>query len=101
LTAPAGLAERLRVCGGDLLDPFVDARGRRDVPATPGDLRQLGVRCATALVGNGVSLLADGARPMPLVPGIRTGGGTAFAGGAIELVEAQLEMTNPRRPRFV
>ena len=36
-----------------------------------------------------------------LVPGIRTGGGTAFAGDAIELVSDQLEMTNPRRPRFV
>jgi hypothetical protein len=35
------------------------------------------------------------------VPGIRTGGGTAFAGDAIELVSDQLEMTNPRRPRFV
>ena len=36
-----------------------------------------------------------------LVPGIRTGGGTAFAGDAIELASDQLEMTNPRRPRFV
>ena len=34
-------------------------------------------------------------------PGIATGGGTAFAGDAIELVCEQLEMTNPRRPRFV
>ena len=33
--------------------------------------------------------------------GIRTGGGTAFAGDAIELVADKLEMTNPRRPRFV
>ena len=38
---------------------------------------------------------------MPLVPGIRTGGGTAFAGDAIELVAERLEMTDPRRPRFV
>jgi hypothetical protein len=38
---------------------------------------------------------------MPLVPAIRTGGGTAFAGDAIELVSDQLEMTNPRRPRFL
>ena len=30
-----------------------------------------------------------------------TGGGTAFAGDAIELASDQLEMTNPRRPRFV
>jgi hypothetical protein len=35
------------------------------------------------------------------VPGIRTGGGTAFAGDALELASDQLEMTNPRRPRFV
>ena len=64
-------------------------------------LRQIGGRCATALFGNAVSLLADGSRPLPLVPGIRTGGGTAFAGDAVELVSDQLEMTNPRRPRFV
>jgi hypothetical protein len=64
-------------------------------------LRQIAGRCATALFGNHVALLADGRRPMPLVPGIRTGGGTAFAGDAIELVCEQLEMTNPRRPRFL
>jgi hypothetical protein len=64
-------------------------------------LRQIGGRCATALFGNSAELLADGSRPLPLVPAIRTGGGTAFAGDAIELVSDQLEMTNPRRPRFV
>jgi len=64
-------------------------------------LRQIGGRCATALFGNGVALLADGRRPLPLVPGIKTGGGTAFAGDAIELLCEQLEMTNPRRPRLV
>ena len=64
-------------------------------------LRQIGGRCATALFGNSAELLSDGTRPLPLVPGIRTGGGTAFAGDAIELVSDQLEMTNPRRPRFV
>ena len=64
-------------------------------------LRQIGGRCATALFGNSVALLSDGTRPMALVPGIRTGGGTAFAGDAIELVSDQLEMTNPRRPRFL
>jgi len=64
-------------------------------------LRQIGGRCATALFGNSVALLADGRQPMPLVPGIRTGGGTAFAGDAIELLCEQLELTNPRRPRFV
>lgn len=64
-------------------------------------LRQIGGRCATALFGNSAELLADGTRPLVHVPGIRTGGGTALAGDAIELVSDQLEMTNPRRPRFV
>ena len=64
-------------------------------------LRQIGGRCAIALFGDSAALLSDGARPMPLVPGIRTGGGTAFAGDAIELVTDQLEITNPRRPRFL
>ena len=64
-------------------------------------LRQIGGRCATALFGNSAELLSDGARPLPLVPGIRTGSGTAFAGDAIELVSRRLEMTNQRRPRFV
>ena len=64
-------------------------------------LRQIGGRCATALFGNSVTLLADGTRPLPLVPGIKTGGGTAFAGDAIELLCEHLEMTNPRRPRFL
>ncbi len=64
-------------------------------------LRQIGGRCATALFGNSAELLADGTRPLRLVPAIRTGGGTAFAGDAIELVSDQLDMTNPRRPRFV
>jgi Mg-chelatase subunit ChlD len=64
-------------------------------------LRQIGGRCVTALFGNSASLLADGTRPLALVPAFRTGGGTAFAGDAIELVSDQLEMTNPRRPRFV
>jgi hypothetical protein len=35
------------------------------------------------------------------VPGIRTGGGTAFAGDALELASDRLVMTNPRRPRFL
>ena len=64
-------------------------------------LRQIGGRCASALFGNGAQLLADGTTPLPLVPGIATGGGTAFASDAIELVSEQLEMTNPRRPRFL
>jgi hypothetical protein len=37
---------------------------------------------------------------MRVVPGIRTGGGTAFAGDALVFASDQLEMTNPRRPRF-
>ena len=64
-------------------------------------LRQIGGRCATALFGNSAELLSEGTRPLQLVPGIRTGGGTAFAGDAIELVSDRLEITNPRRPRFV
>jgi Mg-chelatase subunit ChlD len=64
-------------------------------------LRQIGGRCATALFGNSAELLADGTRPLALVPGIRTGGGTGFAGDAIELVSDQLEIKNHRRPRFV
>jgi len=63
-------------------------------------LRQIDGRCAIALFGNSASLLTDGRQPPPLVPGIRTGGGTAFAGDAITIAADQLEMTNPRRPRF-
>lgn len=36
---------------------------------------------------------------MPLVPGIRTGGGTAFAGDTIVTVTDLLDFANPRRPR--
>jgi hypothetical protein len=64
-------------------------------------LRQIGGRCATGLFGNSAALLADGTRPLVHVPAIRTGGGTAFAADAIELVSDQLEMSNPRHPRFV
>src|SRR3954452_7529842 len=64
-------------------------------------LRRIGGRLATALFGNGAELLTDGARPLALVPGIATGGGTAFAADAIELATAPLELTNPRRPRFL
>ena len=35
------------------------------------------------------------------MPGIKTGGGTAFGGEAIGLCAEQLEFDNPRRPRFV
>jgi hypothetical protein len=64
-------------------------------------MHRIGGRVAICLFGNGCELLTDGARPLPKVPGITTGGGTAFAGDAIELVCDQLEMENPRRPRFV
>ena len=64
-------------------------------------LRQIGGRCATALFGNGAACSPTAPGRSHCVPGIRTGGGTAFAGDAIELVSDQLEMTNPRRPRFV
>jgi len=64
-------------------------------------LRQIDGRCAIALFGNGATLLTDGRNPLSLVPEVRTGGGTAFAGDAIALAADQLEMTNPRRPRFV
>jgi hypothetical protein len=63
-------------------------------------LRRVDGRCAIALFGNGARLLSDGRRPLAHVPGIRTGGGTAFAADAITLAASQLEMTNPRRPRF-
>ena len=63
-------------------------------------LRQIGGRCAIALFGSSAELLTDGTQRLPLVPGIRTGGGTAFAGDAIVAASDCLEMTNPRRPRF-
>jgi hypothetical protein len=64
-------------------------------------LREFGGRCAVALFGNSAELLDDGSQPMRLVPGIRTGGGTAFASDAITLCAQHLEFDNPRRPRFV
>ena len=64
-------------------------------------LRQFGGRCAISLFGNGAELLTDGSRPLALVPGIKTGGATAFGGEAIGLRAEQLEFDNPRRPRFV
>jgi hypothetical protein len=64
-------------------------------------LHRLGGRVAICLFGNGCELLTDGTRPLPQVPGITTGGGTAFASDAIELVSGHLEMDNPRRPRFL
>jgi Mg-chelatase subunit ChlD len=64
-------------------------------------LREFGGRLAIALFGNGAELLTDGNEPLRLIPGIRTGGGTAFGGDAICLCAEHLELDNPRRPRFV
>ena len=64
-------------------------------------LRQIGGRCAIALFGSGATLLSDGRAPLRLVPGIRTGGGTAFAGDALVAATDRLEMTDPRRLRFI
>ena len=64
-------------------------------------LREVDGRMAASLFGNGCELLTDGKQPMKLVPGIRTGGGTAFAGDAVELVCEHLEMDNEKRPRFL
>ena len=64
-------------------------------------LREFGGRLAIALFGNGADLLTDGSEPLRLIPGIRTGGGTAFGGDAICLCAEHLELDNPRRPRFV
>ena len=65
---------------------------------TDGAPRRSAAGCATALFGNGAALLSDGTEPMALVPAIRAGGGTAFAGDAIALGADQLEMTNPPPP---
>jgi Mg-chelatase subunit ChlD len=64
-------------------------------------LRAFGGRLAIALFGDGTELLSDGARRLSQVPGICTGGGTAFADDALELASDRLDMTNPRRPRFI
>lgn len=63
-------------------------------------LRDFGGRCAVALFGNGAELLCDGSQPLALVPGIKTGGGTAFGGDAISMCAEHLEFDNPLRPRF-
>ena len=63
-------------------------------------LRMVGGRMATALFGNTAELLSDGRSPMRLVPGIRTGGGTAFAGDAMVMCADELEMDNLQRPRL-
>ena len=64
-------------------------------------LREFGGRLAIALFGNSAELVSDGSRPLPLVPGIKTGGGTAFASDAVCLTAQHLELENQRRPRWV
>jgi len=63
-------------------------------------LREFGGRLAIALFGNGAELLTDGSEPLRLIPGIHTGGGTAFSADAICLCAEHLEFHSPRRPRF-
>jgi hypothetical protein len=63
-------------------------------------LRKVGGRMATGLFGDSAELLWDGKRPMRLVPAIRTGGGTAFAGDAIEMCADVLDMEDRSRPRL-
>jgi hypothetical protein len=63
-------------------------------------LRMVGGRMATGLFGNSAELLSDGRSPLRLVPAIRTGGGTAFAGDAMVMCADELEMENFQRPRL-
>jgi hypothetical protein len=64
-------------------------------------LRAVDGRLAIALFGNGMELLTTGRDPMRLVPGIRTGGGTAHGGDALIEVCRHLDMHDQTRPRFV
>ena len=57
-------------------------------------LREFGGRCAIALFGNGAELLTDGSEPLRLIPGIRTGGGTAFGADAISVIHDPAEATD-------
>jgi hypothetical protein len=63
--------------------------------------RTIGGQAATVLFGNAVELLGAGTGPMPKVPAIRVGGGTAFAGDAIVIGCSHVDMENRRRPRAV
>jgi hypothetical protein len=64
-------------------------------------VRAVGGRLAIALFGNGSGVLCDGRAPLKLVPGIKTGGGTQYAGDALVLGCDELDMRNPARPRLV
>ena len=63
-------------------------------------LRAIDGRLAIALFGDAAALLSDGRQPPRLVPALRTGGGTAFAGDALCLAADELDMTDPRRVRL-
>jgi Mg-chelatase subunit ChlD len=63
-------------------------------------LRAVNGRLAIALFGDGAELVSDGTTRLREVPGLSTGGGTAFAADALELATDRLDITNPRRPRF-
>ena len=63
--------------------------------------RAIGGKAAAVLFGNAAELLTDGTWPLPMVPAIRVGGGTAFAGDAIAIGAEHLDMDNRRRPRAV
>lgn len=64
-------------------------------------VRAIGGRMSVALFGNGSALLTDGRAALKLVPAIKTGGGTQFAGDALVMGCDQLDMTNPARPRLI
>ena len=80
------------------LNGLLRVRARTDRWVLTNGLRQFGGRCAISLFGNSAALLCDGSRPLPLVPGIRTGGGTAFAGDAIGLSQSNSSSTTPAGP---
>ncbi|WP_196189437.1 hypothetical protein [Conexibacter sp. W3-3-2] len=64
-------------------------------------LRVVDGRMPVSLFGAGHELLTDGRAPMPLVPGIRTGGGTAHAGDALLLASDHIDRHDASRPRAV
>ena len=65
-------------------------------------LRQIGGRCATALFGNGAALLADGTRAAARSsPGSAPAAAPRSPATRSSSSADHLEMTNPRRPRFV
>jgi hypothetical protein len=61
-------------------------------------LRRIGGKLVVGLFGNGSALLTSGEKPLELVPGIKVGGGTAFASDAIVLCTEHMQYDNPNRP---